>query len=417
METMDLLRYGVFVFSTLLVYFGNTLYKPGSRGYSWWFFKVIGYIFLFTTLVLHQVLEITQALLIIATTALSLVISLFTVEYSYVKYASRSLIFFTDLLALTIVMTFASRYLLELVLFWLTTELIGFIAIAYDAFTGVNPEAMRASLRYLVFSMIPTDIALFIMLALTGLNAMLTEPIWSLSLNLAQPVLTTLIILGFMSKAALIPLHFWLPDAHSMAPSPVSSLLSGIMIKMGIYGILLLSNYIIDVELAYRILMSSGCLTAVYGGLQAFYQHDVKRLLAYSSISHMGAIAMLTAIYIKSHDPLAYYGVMAYTLAHAAFKTTLFMDTGVIEVIFHERRVDKLGYVYKVLPLESLAASFSILAMLGLPPTIGFFAKIWAFSAIIHEVAENSLNLLVLFVLSIEVALSMLTLRSTCRYI
>ncbi len=405
MEFIDLQRYSVFVISMLVIYLGNTFYKPFSKQFYWLLTKFIGYS-LISILILLPPFETTQIMFILITLPLSLITSLFSVEYSYMKYTSRSLVFFTDLLALTMIMTFASKYLLELVLFWLATELVGFILIAYDAFVGVNPEAIRASLRYLVFSMIPTDIALFTLLALTGLNPALTQYIWRLDLNFTHPVLTALIILGFMSKAALIPLHFWLPDAHSMAPAPVSSLLSGIMIKMGVYGILLLTNYTIDIELAHSILIASGCLTAVYGGLQAIFQEDAKRLLAYSSISHMGVIAILTAIYLKTRDPLAYYGIIAYTATHAVFKTTLFMDTGVIEVVFHERRIDKLGFVYRVLPLESLAASFSILAMLGLPPTIGFFAKLWMFSTVIHEITLNYIYLLVLLVLSIEVALS-----------
>lgn len=405
MEQVDVIRYSVFLASILLTHLGSLAYRGRESGVVYIILKISGYSVL-ALLAFYQPLSTLQLVLLLTTIILSTLISLFSIHYSHLKYGARSLAEITDLLAVTIIMTFASRYLLELILFWLATELIGFIAIAYDAFVGINSEAMRASLRYLVFSMIPTDIALFVMLALAGFERMLTQPLITLTLDLSSPVVTTLVTLGFMSKAAIAPLHFWLPDAHSLAPSPISALLSGIMIKMGVYGITILTYYTVDVTTAYTILLIFSSLTALYGGLQAVYQRDLKRLLAYSSISHMGAIVMLAAIYLKTQDLFFFYAIIAYIAAHAAYKASLFMDTGVIELIFHEKLVDKLGYIYRVLPVESLAAIFSILSILGIPPTVGFLAKIWAFSSILHEIAEESMYFYPLIVLSVETALS-----------
>ncbi len=405
MEQVDIIRFAVFLASIFLTHLGNLVYRGEKSRVVCVLLKISGYSVL-TLLALYQALSTLQLVLLLTTIMLSILISLFSLHYSHLKYGTRSLVAITDLLAVTIIMTFASRYLLELILFWLTTELIGFIAIAYDAFVGVNSEAMRASLRYLVFSMIPTDIALFVILALAGFEKMVSQPLTALTLNLSSPIVTILVTLGFMSKAAIIPLHFWLPDAHSLAPSPVSALLSGIMIKMGVYGIIVLTHYTIDVTTAYTILLIFGSLTALYGGLQAIYQKDLKRLLAYSSISHMGAIIMLTAIYLKTQELLFFYAITAYIVAHAVYKASLFMDTGVIELISHERLIDRLGYVYRVLPIESLAAIFSILSILGIPPTVGFLAKIWAFSSILHEIVKESAYIYPLIILSVETALS-----------
>jgi len=209
-----------------------------------------------------------------------------------------------------------------------------------------------------------------------------------------------------MAKAAIAPLHFWLPDAHSLAPSPISAVLSGIMIKIGIYGILLVANYALNTNTAYITLLFFSSLTAIYGGVQAVYQRDLKRLLAYSSISHMGAIAMLTALYLKKPGVLFLYAIIAYIVAHAVYKASLFMDTGVIEIAFHEKIIDKLGCIYRVLPLETLAATLAILSIFGIPPTAGFLAKLWAFSSVLHEITASSVYLYVLIVLSIETALT-----------
>jgi len=404
MELLDIVRYAVLSASMSLVFLGDALHRGGRSRAVCVFLKVLGYSAL-ALLTLFQPLNALQQQLLLITAVLGALISLFSAPYSTIKYGSKSLTMITDLLIVTTAMTFASRYLLELVLFWLAAELIGFIAIAYDAFTGVNSEALRASIRYLVFSMIPTDISLFILLALTGFEEMLSQPLATLKLKLCSPMLTGLLTLGFMAKAAIAPLHFWLPDAHSLAPAPASATLSGLMVKMGVYGMLTLAQFAIDTSTAYSILLVFGSLTAVYGGLQAVYQRDLKRLLAYSTVSHMGAIVMLVALYIDSQAPLYLYAIMAYVAAHASYKATLFMDTGVIELLSRERFVDRLGYVHRALPVESLAALLAILTIFGVPPTAGFLAKVWAFSSVLHSMVEKSLYIYPLSVLSIEIAL------------
>ena len=412
MESIDLYRCVVFAVSVSVLYLSNTVYKGGWNWISV-LLKITGYSVL-ASLALHQQLSSLQLVLLVTTTTLGSLISLFSQHYSYSKYNSKSLALVTDLLLATTAMTFASRYLLELVLFWLTTEVVGFMAIAYDALVGVNSDAMRASLRYLVFSMIPTDLALFILIALTGLEKSLSESLVALNLDLTAPLITAILVLGFMAKAAIAPLHFWLPDAHSLAPSPVSAVLSGIMIKIGVYGILLVANYAVNTSIAYSILLLFGSLTAIYGGVQAVYQKDLKRLLAYSSVSHMGAIAMLTALYLKNPGSLFYYAIIAYIVAHAVYKASLFMDTGVIELLSGEKNIEKLGYVYRVLPVESFAVTLAILSIFGLPPTTGFLAKLWAFSSVLHEISASYVYVYVLIVLSVETAL---TVVYSARYL
>lgn len=404
MEMNDICRYLLYSLSTVVILIGNT--RTGNR-LSIGLLKTFGYSML---LPLNLIIsyDFFQSVLLLTSILVSLIVSLYTASYSSEKYGSNSLQLLVDGLTISIIATLSSRYLLEFVMFWLMSEIIGFLAIAYDTLVGIDTRAMNASLKYLIFSMIPTDIALFLLLAVSNFENILTIALSKLNLDLASPALTITALLGFMAKAAIVPLHFWLPDAHSMAPAPISALLSGIMVKMGIYGFTILSHFTIDIGTAFSILFVFGSLAAVYGALQAIYQHDIKRLLAYSTISNTGVIAILIAFYIKSADSTFIYAALTFSVAHALYKATLFIDSGVIELMTHERNVDSLGYIYRVAPIESLSAILSILFIFGMPPAIGFLAKVMIFSALLHYIAKDWIYLFTIIIISIETSLTIL---------
>ena len=404
MEMSDIYRYIVSMVSISIILIGDL--KAGGK-WGARILKIVGFS-IFILLYYFTNYSLFQITLLLTTIIVSLIISLYTVNYSELKYGTSSLQLLVDGLAISIIMTLASRYLLEFIMFWLSSEIIGFLAIAYDTLVGVDMLAMNASIKYLVFSMIPTDITLFMLLALTNFENMLTMPITGLSFDLSPSILTVIAFLGFMAKAAIVPLHFWLPDAHSMAPSPISAFLSGIMVKMGIYGFTILTYSKLNIDSAFSMLLIFGFFTAIYGALQAIYQRDVKRLLAYSTISHTGTIAIFIAFYIKLLDPIFIYAVIVYSLAHALYKAALFSDSGFIEVLAHDRNIDNLGYIYRIAPIESLSAMISILSIFGMPPAIGFLAKILAFSSLLHYIAKDWIYLFTLTIISIEISLSII---------
>ncbi|MEM2698473.1 MAG: proton-conducting transporter membrane subunit [Ignisphaera sp.] len=404
MEMNDLCRYLLYSLSTVVILIGNA----GTRSrFSVGLLKISGYLMLLS---LNLIIGygFFQSILLLTSILVSLIVSLYTAGYSSEKYGSNSLQLLVDGLTISIIATLSSKYLLEFVMFWLMSEIIGFLAIAYNTLVGIDTRAMNASLKYLIFSMIPTDIALFLILAVSNFENILTITLLELNLDLASPALTITALLGFMAKAAIVPLHFWLPDAHSMAPAPISALLSGIMVKMGIYGFVILSHFAIDAGTAFSILFVFGSLAAVYGALQAIYQRDIKRLLAYSTISNTGVIAILIAFYIKSADPTFIYAALTFSVAHALYKATLFIDSGVIELLTHERNIDSLGYIYRVAPIESLSAILSILFIFGMPPAIGFLAKVLIFSALLHYIAKDWIYLFTIIIISIETSLTIL---------
>lgn len=195
-----------------------------------------------------------------------------------------------------------------------------------------------------------------------------------------------LLISGFGLKAAMIPFHAWLPDAHSSAPSPISAMLSGVLIKaIGIYAILRLffNMFTISYEIS-MIITVIGTLSMVIGVLLAIGQWDLKRLLAYHSISQMGyviiGIGMGMLILNQDGDKgiasLAIAGGMFHLINHAVFKGLLFLNAGAIEYVTGTRNLKMMGGLGKTLPITSATSLGASLSISGIPPFNGFFSKL-----------------------------------------
>ncbi len=346
-------------------------------------------------------------LMIFISSAIALIVSIYTTTYVK-KYESNSLQLLIDAFALSIIGVFIAKYLLEFILFWLLAEAIGFFVVVYDALIGREARAWRAGLRYLAVSMIPADVGLMTLLAITGLSRSVSVPMFSLGLNLGNGVLATLIALGFMAKAAIAPLHFWLADAHSIAPAPGSALLSGVMVKMGVYGLIIIPFMASKLSMAYWVaLLIFGSVTTIYGGLQALVQSDIKRILAYSTISHTSEMAILIGLYILSGSTVFYAAVIAYMLAHALYKAGLFMDSGFIEFHLHTRNIAKLGFVSRVAPTETLAALIAVMSLIGIPPTMGFLAKLVTLLALADKLAVGAVYIGALAVILVGIVLAL----------
>jgi multicomponent Na+:H+ antiporter subunit D len=195
-----------------------------------------------------------------------------------------------------------------------------------------------------------------------------------------------LLIAGFGLKAAIIPFHAWLPDAHSSAPSPISAMLSGVLIKaIGIYAILRLffNIFLITHEMAL-IIAVIGTLSMVIGVFLAIGQWDLKRLLAYHSISQMGyvviGVGMGMLIISKQGDlavaALAITGGLFHLFNHAVFKSLLFLNAGSIEYNTGTRNLKMMGGLSKNMPVTSTTALGASLSISGIPPFNGFFSKL-----------------------------------------
>ena len=193
-----------------------------------------------------------------------------------------------------------------------------------------------------------------------------------------------LALFGFGAKAGILPMHAWLPEAHPAAPSPVSAMMSGIMLKTAIYGILRVTFDLLDTQLWWWgvLALTLGLITALFGVIFAAVQVDMKRLLAYSSIENIGIILVgigLTLIFFAFHkDALAALALTAtlyHALNHSFMKSLLFLGTGSVLHATGERRLGKLGGLIHKMPKLALLMLAGTLAIAGLPPLNGFVSE------------------------------------------
>ncbi len=195
-----------------------------------------------------------------------------------------------------------------------------------------------------------------------------------------------LLLSGFGLKAAIIPFHAWLPDAHSSAPSPISAMLSGVLIKaIGIYAIIRLffNMFIINEEIALLI-TTLGAMSMVIGVFLAIGQWDIKRLLAYHSISQMGYVILSVGIGMIlisrgiRHEVaiLAIYGGIFHLINHAVFKGLLFLNAGAIEYSTGTRDLKDMGNLAESMPVTSATSFVASMSISGIPPFNGFFSKL-----------------------------------------
>lgn len=195
-----------------------------------------------------------------------------------------------------------------------------------------------------------------------------------------------LILSGFGLKAAVIPFHSWLPDAHSSAPSPISAMLSGVLIKaIGIYVIVRLFFNMFEISTSVAILITTlGALSMVIGVFLAIEQWDIKRLLAYHSISQMGYVVLaagmgmiLLSKGVKQEVAiLALTGGLFHLINHAAFKGLLFLNAGAIEYSTGARDLKDMGGLARAMPATSSTSMIASLSIAGIPPFNGFFSKL-----------------------------------------
>ena len=193
-----------------------------------------------------------------------------------------------------------------------------------------------------------------------------------------------LAVLGFGAKAGVVPLHVWLPEAHPAAPSPVSAMMSGVMLNTAIYGVLRVGLDLLGSRLWWwgAVLLALGLASALFGVVFAAVQTDMKRLLAYSSIENMGLLfaGIGLALIFSGHgmQPMAALALTAtlyHVASHALFKSLLFLGTGSVLHSTAERSLGKLGGLIRPMPWVAWLTLLGVLASAGLPPLGGFVSE------------------------------------------
>lgn len=267
-------------------------------------------------------------------------------------------------------------------LFLFAWELMTLASFCLVMFESEQPEVCRAGWTYLVASHLGTAF-LFGLFVLLGREAeSLDFATFSIPPDLAGTAFL-LAVIGFGTKAGFMPLHVWLPEAHPAAPSHVSALMSGVMIKVGIYGLLRSLMFLgPPADWWGWLLVVIGTASGILGVAFALAQHDLKRLLAYSSVENIGIIAIslgLGLLGIRNSNPamaaLGFAGALFHVINHAFFKSLLFLGAGAVYHATGTRSLDQLGGLLKRMPTTGAAFVLGAAAISGLPPFNGFIGE------------------------------------------
>ncbi|MEQ1440081.1 hydrogenase 4 subunit B [Fontimonas sp. SYSU GA230001] len=270
------------------------------------------------------------------------------------------------------------------------------------------PEIRRAGFLYLLIAHVGAIGILLAFGVLQGgswqftfdaMRAAELSPLWS-------SIAFGLALFGFGAKAGLVPLHVWLPEAHPAAPSPVSALMSGVMLKTALYGILRVSFDLLGAPLWWwgALALALGLFSALFGVVFAAVQTDMKRLLAYSSIENIGIAFAAFGLSILFHcfampqlAALALAAMLYHCLNHAFFKSLLFLATGSVLHATRERRLGKLGGLIRTMPWVAWLALVGTLAIAGLPPLNGFVSEWLLLQAFLFtpEIPQPFANMLI----------------------
>ncbi len=244
---------------------------------------------------------------------------------------------------------------------------------------GQKHDEVEAAFKYLMLSVVATTGILLAMsfLYLMGGTLQISEIAGYVSATMNAKlagVCLAFFLLGFGLKAAVVPFHAWLPDAHPSAPAPISAMLSGVLIKVsGIYALVRVVYSVFGMPPALsQALMVLGVLSMVAGALLALGQEDFKRMLAYSSISQIGYIVIGFGL----GTPLGIMGAMFHLFNHATFKGLLFLDAGATEYATGTRDLNKLGGINNRLPITGLTTTVGTFSIAGVPPFNGFWSKL-----------------------------------------
>ncbi|MEO8596711.1 MAG: hydrogenase 4 subunit B [Candidatus Solibacter sp.] len=295
------------------------------------------------------------------------------------------------LIGLTLVFTAADAFL-----FMSAWEVMAVSAFCLVAFEHEKAETRHAAVVYIIMSHAGTVMILAAFLLLAAFTSSMDFSSFHLAASELPPAeqgaVFLLFFAGFGVKAGIVPLHIWLPDAHPVAPSNVSALMSGIVIKSGIYGMarVFFDFYGPPPLWTGTVVLAVGVVTALVGVLYALQEHDLKRLLAYHSIENIGIIVMgfgAALMFRTLQHPnlaaIAMVGALFHTLNHAIFKGLLFLAAGGVVQNVGTRNMEEMGGLVRRMPGTAFFFLIGAIAISGLPPLNGFVSEWLTYQALL----------------------------------
>ena len=324
-------------------------------------------------------LDLISAPFLLLAIVCSIAISLHTEGYLRILFGKVSpLQSIVDLTLLFIILFFTTQRVGEFIIFWIIVELMGSLLVILER--GIRNFGV--AIKYLIVCVSAGDISLFTLLAIIAVkigfgNAIVLEfsRLPSLGIEL-DPFLTFLILIGFTAKLGQIPLHFWLPDTYTETPSPGTAIFSALMSKMAVFAILRIYQFFhVDTMTYIAMLLVQGILTAIYGALTATMHSDLKRIMSYSSMGHYGVMTIILSL-IPLNPDLFTKLVLLYALYHGFVKAQIFTNIATIELLTNTRDIYRIGYLGIMVPRIYGSSIVAFLSLIGVPPTLGFYAKV-----------------------------------------
>ena len=336
---------------------------------------------------INLVLDGLSSLLLLAISVVSAAAMLFSVRYmerytAKIKYLSLFLLMVAGMNGVVL-----SGDIFNLFVFLEIASLASYALVGF----GCEHEELEASFKYMVLGSIASVLVLFAVALVYGntgtLNmAYISKANHDSGLNAGLTFALALFIVGFGLKAALVPFHAWLPDAHPSAPAPISAMLSGVLIKsLGVYSLVRIVFNVFGVSVSVSwVLVALGVLSMVIGVFLAVGQWDFKRLLAYHSISQMGYVILgigMGALILARNGKvewaaLAILGGLFHLVNHAVFKSLLFLTSGSVEMSTGTRQLKEMGGLVERLPFTRTTCTVASASIAGIPPFNGFWSKL-----------------------------------------
>ncbi|MBL7143887.1 MAG: NADH/ubiquinone/plastoquinone (complex I) [Phycisphaerae bacterium] len=335
---------------------------------------------------INLVLDGLSSLLLLAINVVAAAAMLFSIKYmeqytAKTKYLSLFLLMVAGMNGVVL-----SGDIFNLFVFLEIASLASYALVGF----GCDHEELEASFKYMVLGSIASVFILFAIALIYGntgtLNmAYISKAIQNSGLNAGLTFALAMFMAGFGLKAALVPFHAWLPDAHPSAPAPISAMLSGVLIKaLGVYSLarIIFNVFGVSVPVGW-VLITLGVLSMVVGVFLAVGQWDFKRLLAYHSISQMGYVILglgIGALILARNGEvkwaaMAILGGMFHLVNHAVFKSLLFLTSGSVEMSTGTRQLKELGGLAEKLPFTRATCTVASASIAGIPPFNGFWSK------------------------------------------
>jgi len=327
-----------------------------------------------------------SALLLVIVNILALMISVYSIEYMK-QYTDKTKYYILLLLMIAgLNGVILAGDLFNMFVFLEISAIASYSLVAF----GIGSEELEASFKYQVLGGTASAFILFaiaIVYRITGtLNMADAAAVLAGQRGNAAAVFSALLFFtGFSLKAALMPFHAWLPDAHPSAPAPISAMLSGVVIKvLGVYALIRVMFTVFGTavfEHLLLLLLITGTLSMTAGAILAFGQTDVKRMLAYSSISQIGFVVFALGLGTR----LGILAGLLHLVNHAVFKSLLFLDSGALVYRTGSRDMTKMGGIAKHMPITAGTSLAGSLSISGIPPLSGFWSKLLIIAAAVQS--------------------------------